>query len=93
MSASWKGITLSAVLLALLLVIVAALLAVLGSIVLVPQGSAAVVLTAAALVFVGAQILIFRVLGLRSAADEDRAAKAEQEEDESPSQDWRAWRG
>lgn len=88
--------SLSGALLIGLLLVVGLGLAALGSAVMLPQGGAVVLLLAGGgLAFLGLQLLVFRLIGLRSKADDgprdgpDAASTADTEEDE----DWRAWRG
>jgi hypothetical protein len=88
--------SLSGALLIGLLLVVGLGLAALGSAVMLPQGGAVVLfLAGGGLAFLGLQLLVFRLIGLRSKADDpsdagpDHASKTEVDEDE----DWRAWRG
>lgn len=88
--------SLSGALLIGLLLVVGLGLAALGSAVMLPQGGAVVLLLAGGgLAFFGLQLLVFRLIGLRSKADDvprggpDEAPAADVEEEE----DWRAWRG
>jgi len=80
---------LSVGLLFILLLGIGLVLGLMGSAVLIPQGGAIGVLIVGALLFLGVQLMMFRLFGLRSAADERPEEPAEKDEDP----DWRAWRG
>lgn len=79
---------LSVGLLCVLLVVVVVLLTLLGSTVL-PQAGAGLIFVLALAAFLLVQVWIFRLLGLRSRADQND--DEEPPADEDP--DWRAWRG
>lgn len=72
------------------LFVVGLVLALMGSAVLMPQGAAVGVLLVAAVLFLCAQLAVFRILGLRSQADEQPDPEATPDDEDS---DWRAWRG
>jgi hypothetical protein len=65
--------------------VVGTALAFLGSAVLIPQGGVVVILVVAVGLFLAAQLVLFRALGLRSAADDEPT-------EEDPSE-WRPWKG
>ena len=104
MAASWRRLALSFVLLMALLVIVAFGLSALGGLILLPQLGALGWVAVGLLLFLGLQLVLFRLFGLRSRADEEADAREERGDDgeppraegESPQSeegDWRAWRG
>jgi hypothetical protein len=101
MPSEWRRPALSAGLLLVTLIVVAAGLGLLGGLVFLPQLGAVGWVAIGALLFLGVQLLMFRVFGLRSRAD-DEAKKAEQAEEPAEKEDsgesksdgdWRAWRG
>lgn len=77
----------SVALVLLLLLGVGLLLAALASVVLMAPAGVVVAMVLGAVLLLGAQLLLFRALGLRSRADEPRR----REDDDG--RDWRAWRG
>lgn len=79
----------SSVLLVGLLFAVGLALAALGGSVLLPQGSVVVVGGLALLGFLGVQLLVFRLMRLRSPADAPPADEPAEDDDD----EWRAWRG
>ena len=83
-----RSLGLPTLVLAVLLVAVVVGLALLGGTVYLPLGGWAVLGAVVLVGFLGVQLLLFRVLGLRSAADEARAGDGE-----ASDEDWRAWRG
>ncbi|RKY21409.1 MAG: hypothetical protein DRQ55_04560 [Planctomycetota bacterium] len=96
-----SSIASSALLIGLLLLLGLGL-AGLASAVMLPQGGAVVLLLAGAVsAFLGLQLLIFRLMGLRSRADQGagerspRGSDGQAPDDEAPpaDADWRAWRG
>ena len=82
-----------------LLVLVSAVLGLLGGAVLLPQLGAVGWVAVGLVVFLAVQLAMFRLLGLRSQADEDTGpADSPPEEDvpvsdDNAGKDWRAWRG
>ncbi len=99
-----RSLAASLMLLVLAVGLVAGGVSLLAGAVLLPGGEVVGLLVAALAVFLGAQLLVFRVLRLRSRADEplDEAARDPQGptdgEDVPPdaagrTRDWRAWRG
>jgi len=86
MSSHWRRVTRSWGLALVLLLVLALLMPVLGGPVLLLQGGAMLWVVVLLVALVGLQLLVFRLLGLRSDADEE----AEPPRDDS---DWRAWRG
>lgn len=88
------SVTLSVALLTVLLLVVALGLALLGSTVLLPQGAPAVLMVLAAALFLGLQVVVFRVFGLHSRADQEPSETSGPEDDERDDDpDWRAWNG
>ncbi len=85
--------------------VVGMVLALMGGAVLIPQGAAVGVLLAAAAVFLAIQLVLFRLFGLVSDADQAGATpSSDSGQDEQPLADvdaepddaeaeWRAWRG
>ena len=97
MPSEWRRPALSAGLLLVTLILVAAGLGLLGGMVMLPQLGAVGWVAIGALFFLGLQLLLFRVFGLRSKADDDASTEeAKPKPTETPSEDdddWRAWRG
>jgi hypothetical protein len=101
MTASWGRLALFALLAVVLLASVGAVLGVLGGLVLLPQLGAVGWVAIGLLLFIGVQLVLFRLFGLRSRADEQQAERdtdddepeADAERDERTGGDWRAWRG
>ncbi|GJM20245.1 MAG: hypothetical protein DHS20C15_01600 [Planctomycetota bacterium] len=79
-------------LLAVLLVALVVGLALLGATVGLPLGGWAVLGAFALVIFLGLQLLVFRSLGLKSAADQARREGDDAPADENDPE-WRAWRG
>ncbi len=75
MPGHWQRTALSAALLLAGLLGVAALLALAGGAVMLPQAGLFVWIALGLLAFLAAQLLMFRLLGLRSPADEDGAGE------------------
>jgi len=74
-----------------LLLLVAVGLALLLSTVLAPQGGATLLAVLAGSLFLALQVIVFKVLGLRSRADRTPANEDDDEHDNDP--EWRAWNG
>jgi hypothetical protein len=96
MPSEWRRPAVSAGLLVVTLIVVAAGLGLLGSLVFLPQLGAVGWVAIGALLFLGVQLLVFRLFGLRSKADDEAAPAEPKPEPDEPADedgDWRAWRG
>ena len=105
MANHWQRLAVSSSLLLLVLLAVAGLVALLGGSVFLPQAGLFVWIALGLLVFLGANLLVFRLLGLRSRADEEPEKVAPDDDnggdvptgtarkDGTADADWRAWRG
>jgi len=92
MATAWRRLVLSSALLLVLLVAVAMALGLLGGAVLLPQLGALGWVAVGLGLFLALQLLLFRLFGLHSRADDDAAGPAD-EKPPDPPDDWRAWRG
>jgi hypothetical protein len=96
MPSEWRRPAVSAGLLVVTLIVVAAGLGLLGSLVFLPQLGAVGWVAIGALLFLGVQLLMFRLFGLRSKADDESTPAEPKPEPDKPAEgdgDWRAWRG
>ncbi len=96
MSSGWRRLVLSSLLLLALMVAVAAVLGLVGGIVMLPQLGALGWVAVGLGLFLALQLVLFRLLGLRSRADDDAESRDEPPAGDQPaddSGDWRAWRG
>jgi hypothetical protein len=100
MSASWRRLALSSVLVVVGAVLAASLLGLLGAMVMLPQLGAVGWVAVGLALFLAVQLVLFRLFGLRSRADEEAGDEAAEEQppvsdDAEPDDDadWRAWRG
>lgn len=97
MPSPWRRLAFHSALLTGVLVAVAGVLSLLGGVVLLPQLGAVAWVTIGAVLFLGLQLLLFRLFGLRSRADDEAARREDEQQppgrNAAGGDDWRAWRG
>ena len=92
MPAPWRRLVWSSALLLATVVAVAVVLALVGGAVMLPQLGALGWVAVGLGLFLAVQLVVFRLLKLRSSAD-DAAVEEPPAPEEDEGRDWRAWRG